>query len=268
MSSEMTRDLSSNKIGTGAGGIELSPASTEVVTIGNGIFLPDGTKTEPAIRFQDDANCGIYSPGNDQISLTAHGENAFVVTGVASSVNTLEVSPSTTGNDLTISATGSDTNVSINMVPKGTGVLKVGGTTVSLAGHTHDDRYYTETEVDTLLSGKSDTTHNHDGTYAALSHTHSASDITSGTFDNARISQGNVTQHQAALSLTKSQITDFGTYLTSSSSIKDLGDVYDSMTPANQDVLMWDNTNSRWTNSNIIAQMYTDIEAALIAING
>ncbi len=31
--------------------------------------------------------------------------------------------------------------------------------------HTHDDRYYTETETDTLLSGKSDTSHNHDTDY-------------------------------------------------------------------------------------------------------
>mgnify|MGYP003585396023 CR=1 FL=1 len=38
--------------------------------------------------------------------------------------------------------------------------------------HTHDDRYYTETEMNSLLSGKSDTTHNHDATYATLSHTH------------------------------------------------------------------------------------------------
>ena len=31
--------------------------------------------------------------------------------------------------------------------------------------HTHDDRYYTESEVDTKLSGKSDTGHNHDNRY-------------------------------------------------------------------------------------------------------
>jgi hypothetical protein len=31
--------------------------------------------------------------------------------------------------------------------------------------HIHDDRYYTETETNTLLSGKSDTTHNHDSSY-------------------------------------------------------------------------------------------------------
>lgn len=33
------------------------------------------------------------------------------------------------------------------------------------ASHTHDDRYYTETETDSLLSGKSDTGHTHDSRY-------------------------------------------------------------------------------------------------------
>jgi len=40
----------------------------------------------------------------------------------------------------------------------------------------HDSRYYTESEVDTALSGKADTSHNHSG-----------SDITSGTVAEARI---------------------------------------------------------------------------------
>lgn len=31
--------------------------------------------------------------------------------------------------------------------------------------HTHDDRYYTETETDSLLAGKSDNTHTHDSRY-------------------------------------------------------------------------------------------------------
>ena len=50
--------------------------------------------------------------------------------------------------------------------------------------------------------------------YAAASHTHATSDITSGTFADARIAQSNVTQHQAALSITESQISDLGSYLT------------------------------------------------------
>lgn len=90
--------------------------------------------------------------------------------------------------------------------------------------HTHDDRYYTETEidslisgyyassqVDTLLSSKSDVGHTHDDRYyteteidngwytssetdfaisayaAPAVHTHAASDVVSGTFDTARI---------------------------------------------------------------------------------
>lgn len=32
-------------------------------------------------------------------------------------------------------------------------------------GHTHDDRYYTESEIDSKLAGKSDTSHIHDGRY-------------------------------------------------------------------------------------------------------
>jgi hypothetical protein len=47
-----------------------------------------------------------------------------------------------------------------------------------------------------------------DSNYAAASHTHAASDVTSGTFADARIAQSNVTQHQAALSIASSQISD------------------------------------------------------------
>lgn len=34
------------------------------------------------------------------------------------------------------------------------------------SSHTHDDRYYTESEIDTKLDGKSNTGHTHDGRYA------------------------------------------------------------------------------------------------------
>lgn len=48
------------------------------------------------------------------------------------------------------------------------GMLQSGGHTLSeyaLTGHTHDGRYYTETEIDNLLTGKSDTDHTHDDRY-------------------------------------------------------------------------------------------------------
>ena len=51
----------------------------------------------------------------------------------------------------------------------------IGKKSISFDGHTHDDRYYTESEVNNLLSGK-----------AASSHNHSASQITSGTLPVTR----------------------------------------------------------------------------------
>ena len=49
--------------------------------------------------------------------------------------------------------------------------LYAGTTSSTDTGHAHDDRYYTEAEVDTLLSSKSDTTHTHAG-YASSTHLH------------------------------------------------------------------------------------------------
>ena len=59
----------------------------------------------------------------------------------------------------------------------GTATLKAGtfkktdGTEVSYNGHTHDDRYLTETEVNTVLAKKSDTGHTH-SQYSGTGHTH------------------------------------------------------------------------------------------------
>lgn len=47
--------------------------------------------------------------------------------------------------------------------------------------HAHDDRYYTESEIDSRLSEKSNVNHNHDSVYAKSYHTHSTSSITSGS---------------------------------------------------------------------------------------
>ena len=43
--------------------------------------------------------------------------------------------------------------------------LRVGGTKVSLEGHSHNDLYYTKTEVNNKLNDKSDSGHNHDDRY-------------------------------------------------------------------------------------------------------
>lgn len=54
-----------------------------------------------------------------------------------------------------------------------------------------------QTDLQSALDGKSNT-----------GHAHAAIDVTSGTFADARISQSSVTQHESALSITESQISD------------------------------------------------------------
>ena len=44
--------------------------------------------------------------------------------------------------------------------------------------------------------------------FATASHVHDAADVTTGTFADARIAASNVTQHEAALTITESQISD------------------------------------------------------------
>lgn len=41
------------------------------------------------------------------------------------------------------------------------GYYKTDGTSVSYNGHTHDERYYTESEVNSLLAGKANSSHSH-----------------------------------------------------------------------------------------------------------
>lgn len=52
---------------------------------------------------------------------------------------------------------------------------------------------------------------------SAVGHAHATSDITSGTFADARVAESNVTQHEGALTITESQISDLGSYITTSS---------------------------------------------------
>ena len=87
------------------------------------------------------------------------------------------------------------------------------------ADHSHDDRYYTETEIDgkiqaingsisdldtsvtASLATKASSDHNHDTTYAALAHTHTKSQITDFDHSHAAtaVTYGNSSTVDAAL---------------------------------------------------------------------
>lgn len=80
-----------------------------------------------------DTNITLYAQGKGSGSVViADGASKQIVegTGVASAVNYTVVSNSATGNAVSQTATGTDTNISINLVPKGTGRLQSAGVTV------------------------------------------------------------------------------------------------------------------------------------------
>lgn len=85
--------------------------------------------------------------------------------------------------------------------------------------------------------------------YAGI-HVHATSDITSGTFADARIAESNVTQHEAALTITESQISDLGTYLTdiTGEALSTLADVTITSI-ASGEALIWN--GSAWINQTL-----------------
>ena len=58
---------------------------------------------------------------------------------------------------------------------------------------------------------------------SAATHNHTAAETTSGTFADARIAESNVTQHEAALAITESQITDLSTNKATTAQLVDVG---------------------------------------------
>jgi len=106
---------------------------------------------------------------------------------------------------------------------------------IAATGHTH-----TESDITDL------------GNYAVVGHSHATSDVTSGTFADARIAESNVTQHEGALTVTESQISDLGSYLTdiTAEPISDLSDVVIT-TVGDGEILTWDNANSQWINQTL-----------------
>jgi hypothetical protein len=80
-----------------------------------------GTAAAPTYSFSADNNTGIYSTGADSVGITGGGKLAFEVIGNTTTVNNIAVSASNTGLSPLILANGTDTNISISYLGKGTG---------------------------------------------------------------------------------------------------------------------------------------------------
>lgn len=101
--------------------------------------------------------------------------------------------------------------------------------------------YYNKSEVNTLLNGKSDTSHNHDSAYANISHNH----------DNAYASKSH--QHDGA-DVILSNNNDVGT---------EIGNIEDDITSINGDITSLNNSIT-----NLVKIQYIQVNSSTLNANG
>lgn len=80
-----------------------------------------------AMTSQGRFGVGTTTPTQTLDVTNTAGARQFTVASIASSVNYLQITGATTTNDPTITAQGSDTNIDVQIVPKGTGGLRFAG---------------------------------------------------------------------------------------------------------------------------------------------
>ena len=112
----------------GAGDISLATLDHSANTVNwldSSVVADLVNDTSPQLGGQLDVNGNAI--GNGTLELLK-----FVETG--SAVNEFTITNNSTGNNPILSATGDDTNIGINLAPKGTGVVQSGGSAVKVAG--------------------------------------------------------------------------------------------------------------------------------------
>ena len=112
-----------------------------------GLFTSTAAATSPLLQVSGaDTNIDFrfrtQGTGSYQFDTGSNLNTQLKVTNTASAVNYAQVTGGSTGNAVTVSAQGSDTNVSINLTPKGTGSVNVSttaiiGANVALGGATN-----------------------------------------------------------------------------------------------------------------------------------
>jgi hypothetical protein len=102
------------------------------------IQFASGSAAAPSITFNSDATTGLFLSATGVLGLASGGKKTLTIDAsgdliMGGGTNNLTLSPASTGNPPTINATGSDNNVGINLITKGSGTVQVNGNTV-LAG--------------------------------------------------------------------------------------------------------------------------------------
>jgi len=112
---------------TDANGNELLTGDTVASAVNNFEVANAATGTNPLLSvIGDDTNVGmdVTSKGTGGITLWSgtKGRELLILPDVASAVNEFTVSSAATATNPSIAASGGDTNIGINLTPKGTGV--------------------------------------------------------------------------------------------------------------------------------------------------
>jgi hypothetical protein len=115
-------DLTFANTGHAANGVAISQGSRAIV-------YSDGSTIYDALTSVALTTPKVVTGIND-----VNGNELLKVTATASAVNELTLANMSTGANPTITASGGDTNVGLNLVPKGTGVLQGAGSALKIAG--------------------------------------------------------------------------------------------------------------------------------------
>jgi len=99
------------------------------VTLTGTQTLTNKTLTSPVINTATSTSPKIVTN-----ILDSGGNELFVLTATGSAVNEFTIANAATGNNPSITASGGDTNIGLNLVPKGTGVLQGAGSALKIAG--------------------------------------------------------------------------------------------------------------------------------------
>lgn len=128
--------------GSSSGGGNYNPAAVAITggTIDNtaiggstpasGTFTTDTANSFVANGSSIPTN-GVYLPATNTLGFSANSLKGLEITGAASTVNSLVISPSTTGNAVALTTTGSDTNSNLWIKGKGLGYAALFGTTTN-----------------------------------------------------------------------------------------------------------------------------------------
>ena len=116
---------------------DLNLSLTQITSNGEDLGWP-ATKEKDldgqALILDSDADTTLTADTDDQVDFAIGGTDIVRFKTVASAVNGFDFIGSATGNGVDITAQGSDTNIDINLNPKGSGVVNITGLTADLNG--------------------------------------------------------------------------------------------------------------------------------------